>query len=58
MRIPLPPLSDTTGEPRPLRALVQEAGPDFLERLQFVYPRIPGRVELYVNGKWRATWVM
>lgn len=58
MRKPLPPLSHTTGEPRSFRALIQEAGPGFLEQLQISYPRIPSRVELYVCGKWRATWVM
>lgn len=60
MRKPLPPLSETeplTGERSSLRVRAEDVGSDFLDKLQVVYPRDPGRVQLYVEGKWRTMWV-
>jgi hypothetical protein len=60
MRKPLPPLSETeplTGERLSLRVRAEDVRSDFLDKLQVVYPRDPGRVQLYVEGKWRTMWV-
>jgi hypothetical protein len=60
MRKPLPPLSEAeplTGERLCLRVRAKDVGSDFLDKLQVVYPRDPGRVQLYVEGKWRTMWV-
>jgi hypothetical protein len=61
MRKPLPPLSELTpaGErAQKLTAALQRTEPDFILRLRIVYPRSPGRVELFLNGRWRRKWVM
>jgi hypothetical protein len=60
MRKPLPPLSETellTDERLSLRVRAEDVGSDFLDKLQVVYSCDPGRVQLYVEGKWRTMWV-
>jgi hypothetical protein len=61
MRKPLPPLSELTPEgerAQKLPAALQRIEADFILRLRIVYPRSLGRVELFLNGKWRRMWVM